>query len=426
MKLADLTTIPLPTDRGLTETVYIRPGARHDVHTLAAPYLGETPLVVADPETWAAVSPLPEAVAQWPRLVLPTHPHADDETVEQVRARMESEGATGALAIGAGTINDLCKRACHLLEKPYVVLGTAASMNGYASGIAAIMSAGLKTTVPATPPRSIILDTEILSQAPMTLTHAGLGDLISKPVSDTCWWLADQLDGVGYSTTPGKIVEAAVAGAAAAAGQLPEPEAVGALGKALVLSGVSMVVAGSSSPASGGEHLLSHLWDMEAVQAGEETRLHGTQVGVTTCITAALYQRLLKVTEPDFPPVPSWADEEARLKAAHGELAPIVLEPSKGKHGTAERRVAIMRARWSEMLADLKARTLPTPAEVRAILDAAGAPSTLEAINEDRANAARVLRLARDIRNRITVLDVAYDLGVLPDAAEAVLDEAGV
>ena len=98
-------------------------------------------------------------------------------------------------------------------------------MNGYASGIAAILSQGLKTTVPARPPRAIILDTDILSAAPPQLTQAGLGDLMSKPVSDSDWWLANQLEGSGYSALPSTIVDHAVGEAIAhAAGPLAYPK----------------------------------------------------------------------------------------------------------------------------------------------------------------------------------------------------------
>ena len=112
-------------------------------------------------------------------------------------------------------------------------------MNGYASGIAAILSNGLKTTVPAAPPRAIILDTAVLAAAPARLTQAGLGDLMSKPVSDSDWWLSDQLEGTGYSTLPSEIVDHAVHAAIAAAGGLAQREesAHGDLGLALVWRG---------------------------------------------------------------------------------------------------------------------------------------------------------------------------------------------
>jgi glycerol-1-phosphate dehydrogenase [NAD(P)+] len=301
-------------------------------------------------------------------------------------------------------------------------------MNGYASGIAALISGGLKITAPARPPRAIVLDTDVLARAPLALTRAGIGDLLSKPVSDSDWWLSDRLEGTGYGELPGRIVDAAVAEASARAAGLATGDAAAqaALGRALVLSGVAMVVAGSSAPASGGEHLLSHLWDMEALAAGRETRLHGAQVGVATCISAALYQRLLRLDRPSFTEPPPWAEEEARLRAEHGALAPSVLGPAKRKHGRAAERIAWLRDHWPELRDALAARRLPTPAEVRAPLAACGAPHTLAMLGEDRANAARVFRLARDIRDRVTVLDVAWELGVLPGAVDAVLDESGV
>jgi len=422
MHLSDLSPVPLPPAE-LPEEVFIGPGVRAEAAEIVSRWIDGPPLVVADPQTAAAFGPL--SWAHRP-LILPEHPHADDETVARV---VEALGAApGIVTIGSGTINDLGKRAATIAGRPYVTLGTAASMNGYASGIAAILSGGLKTTVASRPPWAIVLDTEILAAAPAALTQAGLGDLLSKPVSDTDWWLADQLEGSGYSTLPGSIVDHAVEEAANAAAGLKarDPAAHGALGAALVLSGVAMVVAGSSSPASGGEHLLSHLWDMENLVAGRETRLHGAQVGVTSCITAALYQRLLKLEAPRFTDPGPWADEAARIAEAHGDLASVIAPQAQRKHARAAARVATLRARWPEIRDGMAARQLPTPEALRGILSAAGAPSTLAELGVTRPDAARVFRLARDIRDRVTVLDVAFEVGVLPNEIDDILDAAGV
>ncbi len=422
MKLSELCPVDLPP-ADLPIEVVIGPTASTQLAEVAGRYLGERPLVLADPDTWAASG---QPKVNGALHLLDAHPHADDDTVESVRRALH--GHTGVLAIGSGTINDLAKRAAHLEGRPYVVLGTAASMNGYASGIAAILSDGLKTTVPARPPMAIILDTKILAEAPPRLTQAGLGDLMSKPVSDSDWWLANELEGSGYSELPSQIVDHAVTAAITAASGLAQgdQEAHGALGKALVLSGVAMVVAGSSSPASGGEHLLSHLWDMERLSAGQETRLHGAQVGVTTCITSALYQRLIALEEVQLPERPTWAAEAARITREHGQLANVVLAQSEKKFSRSAARAEVLSSRWPQIRAGLAARALPSPREIREALDAAGAPSTLAALDEPRKNAARIFRLARDIRDRVTVLDLAFELGVLPQAIEDVLTEAGV
>lgn len=420
MRLVDLCPVEIPADPRLPAEVFIGPDALEALPDLVQRYLGEAPFWLADPETWAAAG---LAGDPW---LLESHPHADDATAARVTAA--SLGCTGIVAIGSGTINDLAKKAAAAHGVGFVIVGTASSMNGYASAIAAILSNGLKTTQPAAPARAIVLDTGILGAAPPALTRAGLGDLLSKPVSDTDWWLADQLEGSGYSALPGAIVDHAVQAASDAAGGLMSGDAKAhtALGTALTLSGVAMVVAGSSSPASGGEHLLSHLWDMEALVKGDETRLHGAQVGVTSCITAAIYQRLLALESPDFAEPRPWAEEEARIRAAHGALADVVVPQAKAKHARAGDRLTTLRERWPAIREGLKARALPTSADLRAILSACAAPSTLAALGADRDDTARILNIARDIRDRVTVLDVAYAVGILPGSAAAVLDEAGV
>ena len=202
--------------------------------------------------------------------------------------------------------------------------------------------------------------------------------------------------------------------AVSAASGLPArvPEAHGALGEALILSGVAMVAAGSSSPASGGEHLISHLWDMENVANGKATRLHGAQVGVATCISAALYAVLLNCQRPEFQEPPTWAEESARIKSEHGPCRAI-LRHAENKHRRAHRRVAYLRDHWKSVS---PLRTTSCPQTIRNILDSAGAPATLKALGESKQNTARVFRLARDIRDRVTVLDVAFELGIFPSA----------
>jgi glycerol-1-phosphate dehydrogenase [NAD(P)+] len=432
MKLRDLCPLPLPSGLDLPEDVAIGEGARWDLGEMLARHLPEPRLWVADPDTWRAARPEADRrfldATETELELLPPCPEADDDNVELVTARIRRLRAAGVVAVGSGTVNDVVKLAATRAGVPYVVAGTAASMNGFASGIAAILSRGLKTTVAARPPRAIVLDTGVLAAAPAALAQAGLGDLLSKPVSTTDWWLEDQLDGSGFSELPERIVEAAVTAAAAQAAGLRarEPRAHEALARALVLSGVAMVVAGKSSPASGGEHLMSHFWDMEAHAAGRATRLHGAQVGVATAITAALYRALLDFERAEVVEPPSWDEEAARIEREHGALSPAVLEPARRKHSRASARARALRERWSELRAALDARRVPRPAAIRAVLEEAGAPATLEALGVPREDARRALLLARDIRDRVTVLDLAFALGFLPGGADAVLDAAGV
>ena len=302
------------------------------------------------------------------------------------------------------------------------------SMNGYASGIAAILDQGLKTTVPAAPPRAIILDTHVLSRAPAELAQAGLGELISKPVSDTDWWLAGQLGEANYSELPGQIVQHAMEKATADPTALRNgcPTAHGALGEALVLSGIAMVVAGSSSPASGGEHLISHLWDMENIILNHPKHLHGAQVGVTTCISAAIYSLITEIEDPEWVSTTSLSEERRRIRRDHPELAEVILEQAISKHSRSAKRVQTLQNNWSAILAGLRARDIPKPTYFKQLLKDAGAPCSISSFNHTRQDARRTISIAKDIRDRFTVLDLATDLGLLPNHAELILQRAGL
>jgi len=434
MKLMDLCSETLPGDLGLSEEVLIGPGLCGEVPRLGAEYVGRRPLWLADPDTWEALCKVDvERASGRPENrqalhLLPQAPHADTEQVGQTCAAVEAGGFSGIIAVGAGTVNDIAKMSATLSGVPYMAFATAASMNGYASGIAAILVDGLKTTIPAKPPRAIVLDSSVLASAPPQLAAAGLGDLLSKPVSTADWWLGNRLEGSGFETLPGRIVDEAVTLATKHAAGLPagEAESHEALARALVLSGVSMVVAGSSSPASGGEHLLSHLWDMEAIICGKELRLHGAQVGVATCLCAALYHHLVNLESPEFPKLPNWPRTAERIRIAHGELAEAVLPQAERKFAGFARRNALLRNEWPQVRSELAALGLPAAAEIRATLQAAQAPASLDQLGIDRDEAFDALSRARDIRDRYTVLDLAFELGFFPGGIRQVIATAGV
>jgi len=91
------------------------------------------------------------------------------------------------LAVGSGSVNDVCRMVSYRLGIPYGVLGTAPSMDGYASNGAAMILGGMKETVAAGLPRAIIADVDVLSQAPLEMIKAGFGDIIGK-YSALCDW----------------------------------------------------------------------------------------------------------------------------------------------------------------------------------------------------------------------------------------------
>ncbi|MEW6239071.1 MAG: sn-glycerol-1-phosphate dehydrogenase [Candidatus Omnitrophota bacterium] len=423
MKLQELCPVPLPSGLNLTQEVWIGPGVIRHLPEAIERYLREKTLRIADPDTWEAFMRDGQAPAEPAPHLLPRHTHGDEAAING--ALSLADGKSGLIAIGSGVINDLVKYISYQRKIPYIVAGTAASMNGYASAIAAIMMKGVKVTLPAAPPRAIILDTNILRAAPPALAQAGLGDLLSKPLCAADWWMGVQLEGGRFDDLPGKIVDRAIRQAVARASALARGEeaAFQALGEALTLSGVSMAVAGDSRPASGGEHLISHFWDMEALAQDKPMRLHGAQVGVSSCLCAAVYQRILALEKPIFADPAPWDVEEQRIRRDHGILAGAVLDHAKRKRDKADARLAILREQWPRLREGLTMLQIPRLIDLQTPLIAAGAPHTLRDLGVSKEEAARSVRLARDIRDRHTVLDLAFELGLFPDAIEEIVEE---
>ena len=393
------------------------------VRELAPP--GAPVLLLADPDTRdAAGTRTRELLARAghpveERLTGRT-PHCDDVTLETLAAEIRTSPAL-LVAVGAGTINDLGKLLAARLGVPQVTVATAASMNGYASSIAAFTERGLKRTIAAPPPAALVLDATILAAAPPRLRAAGFGDLLSKPVSSADWLLARALVDEPVCETALAVADAAASGIRerAAAIGTGDPGAVLSLGVALVLSGISMAVAGASSPASGGEHLVSHYLDISADAWKRAPRLHGEQVAVGTLASLALYRELRDAGPPD-PAVPSPAEEDDRaLRRLHGHLPPrtleVLLAEARAKRERApnrEERRRRLAAAWEATWRVLD-RQLAAGEGLADDLRRAGAPTSFREIDVDPERARQVVRAARHMRNRYTVLDLAADLGRL-------------
>lgn len=360
---------------------------------------------------------------------------ADEEGVDQVQSAIRPE-TDFLIAVGAGTVNDLVKLASFRTDRPYLVCPTAPSMNGFTSAIVAILSNGVKRTVPARPPVAVVADLTILATAPAGMRRAGLGDMLSKPVSTADWKLAHLIKGEYYCDLPLALVEQAERACRANAEAIGNGKVEGLkpLTEALLLSGISMVIAGSSSPASGGEHLLSHYWDMTAHMNGRQEHLHGAQVGVATLVTATLYEKLRQLDPASIDlnalrqGYPSWSDVAERLQRVHGPLGATLQGEARKKY----QYVAEKEGEWQFILAhwqviwDALQEILVPSGHLRQILVRAGAPTTIAELGISPDELRHAFLYARDIRGRYTVLDFAHDIGVLEGLCDDVIEASGV
>ncbi|NIA13796.1 MAG: iron-containing alcohol dehydrogenase [Nitrospiraceae bacterium] len=331
-------------------------------------------------------------------------------------------GADFFVGLGSGTLCDLAKYAGSELDRPVLLFATAASMNGYASSIVALEVRGLKRTSPCTPALGVFADPEVVATAPQRMVAAGVGDFLSKNSSTSDWYAAHRLRGGYFCDRPGDFFEGTqekLLSMAERAGR-GDPEAVAFVLEALVLAGFSMVVAGSSAPASGGEHLISHYLDMKHATLGTPHDLHGAQVGVATIYTLGLWEQVLAL-EPAALDIEALLDaqpsEEAIRECIADDWGPVAEEvQTQWTEKSLDR--AAMRAelmRFQAQLPDLRERLerelLPAATVAQAIRESGGAtePEALDAPIEEYRKAQRN---ARFLRNRFTVLDLAAELGL--------------
>jgi len=375
--------------------------------------LGRHLAVVSDPATSEALGRRVERAlaARFgiQRIVLDRSPHADAATLARLVAALDVR-IDAVVAVGSGTINDLCKLAARDRGIPQLVFATAPSMNGYTSLSASITEGGLKRTVRAETPVAAFFDLGVLAAAPVRLIRAGLGDSVCRPTAQADWLLAHLLLDRPYREAPFALLahdEPALLAQARAlvAGDLA---AMRSLVRTLVLSGFGMTISGGSHPASQGEHLLSHYIEMMRPPSLAPA-LHGEQIGVCALAMAELQDRILAHRAPVVRPTAIDRDDVIRrFGAERGAACWRELEPKWIGRELAEQLTARLAASWDAMRAQIARITLGH-ARMADALTAAGAPTSPGDLGWSQALLDDAIAHAREIRNRYTFLDFALD-----------------
>lgn len=338
-------------------------------------------------------------------IVVPA-PHADAATVAQLGAAL-APGTAAVIAVGSGTINDLCKMVAFERGLPQAVFATAASMNGYTSVSASIAVDGVKRSFRTCTPAGAFFDLAVIAGAPAPLTRAGLGDSTARSTCQADWLLAHLLLGRPYREAPFALLapdeehllrESRAIGAG-------DPAAVRALVRTLVLSGFGMTLCNGSYPASQGEHLLGHY--LELIHPLDV--LHGAQIGVCTIVMAALQERILRGPAPVLRPS---SITRASLEHAYGTRTGAACWDEYVRKrldaARADELTARLAAQWDAIRARIE-RTALGPARITAVLAAAGAPTLPAELGYTDDEMARAVQNARILRDRYTFLDLAAD-----------------
>lgn len=353
----------------------------------------------------------------------------DDALLSAARERVGASDGRHLIAVGGGTLNDLAKVLSAEARRPFSLFATCASMNGWVSSNASIVRGGNKISVAARAPVHVLLDDDLLATAPEPLVGAGLADALCGPFACRDWHLAHLADGTSYDA---EIIDAVLRSLAPLTRELERGAShaavAPALTDALLVGGIAMSEAHSSAPASGAEHLVAHALDLLEIARGERPTLHGRAVAVGTILVAALWEVIAEhlASTPARGIVARAATEPDERAAAVAAWLPTLAPEAMAIVQAKQRREATRRS-LDALCTDLRALpALPKVAQVRCWLQAAGAPTHVAAVHRDASFLHAALLLARDMRDRTTVFDLAYDLGVLPARADEVVARSGL
>jgi glycerol-1-phosphate dehydrogenase [NAD(P)+] len=349
---------------------------------------------------------------------------ADRPGVATVRARLREEQPALPVAVGSGVITDLVRYAAQADDADFISVPTAASMDGYASGVAAMEFDGVKVTFPARPPLAIFADPTVLAAAPAELTRAGLGDMLGKATARVDWLAAHLLYGEPFcAAVEARVAEPFERTLELADGALAgEPDVIEALTRGLLESGVAMAMIGNSRPSSGAEHHASHFWDLLAARGLRDHAPHGLQVGYATHFAMRLqrfaYGGGIGVLRPP--------GEGAALDAGALEWLGSPPPPEVEKAVDAKRAyLSAGAASWPgpagwEPLRERIAAACGAFGAVEAALGSAAIPAEPGYLGVDARTLAATFRYSSLLRPRYTVVDFLIGQGVL----EAALGEA--
>ncbi|MCX4237720.1 iron-containing alcohol dehydrogenase family protein [Streptomyces sp. NPDC020707] len=181
------------------------------------------------------------------------------------------------VGLGGGKIIDCAKFAAARIGLPLVAVATNLSHDGLCSPVATLDNDAGRGSYGVPNPIAVVIDLDVIREAPVRFVRSGIGDALSNISAVADWELANR--------EKGEQIDGLAAAMARQAGEavLRHPGGVGddaflqVLAEGLVLTGISMSVAGDSRPASGACHEINHGFDLLFPKRAAS---HGEQCGL--------------------------------------------------------------------------------------------------------------------------------------------------
>lgn len=352
-------------------------------------------LAVYDTNT-AAAEGLVKPAADYELILDADGLHADERAVAVLREKLPDDVRI-LIAVGSGTIHDIVRYVSAETGRIFVSAPTAASVDGFASGVAAMTWNGFKRTFPAVAPTLVLADLSVISHAPFYLSRSGVGDILGKYTALSDWKIANLLTGEYYCEGIVSMMEDAVKKIRDCIDGLLDGEssAYEKLIYGLLLSGVAMELAGNSRPASGAEHHISHFLEIGAIE--NNNSLHGEKVGVGTLMALKKYKEAMKNIRFMKPPLVT----DAYLRPVFGSLTESVLMENKCDVMSGI-TPDLLAAKWP--LVTEVVQSIPPYEEILELMERIGAKTTLTDLGVEEEKLATILEFSPYVRARLTFM----------------------
>ncbi len=335
-------------------------------------------------------------------ILSPKNLHADNHGVALALAEIP-KNCDYLIAVGSGTIHDITRYCAYEKSIPFVSCPTAASVDGFCSSVAAMTWDGFKKTFEAIAPSIVVADLSIISKAPTFLTKSGFGDMVGKFIALSDWKIAHTLTDEYFCK---KIYDITLDAAKSVVENVAEIKsgdisAYEKLTYGLLMSGLAMQMLGNSRCASGAEHHISHLIEMQPEGLDVKTNaLHGEKVGVGTLIACKTYHNIKENKNIVWKDYPEIKDEYIKRMFGDTLSSSIIAENSNDSaEGITAKIIEDNMGKICDIINDI-----PTYEELIKKYKILGAKYSLSDINVSEDKLDLILEYSPLVRNRLTFM----------------------
>jgi glycerol-1-phosphate dehydrogenase [NAD(P)+] len=204
----------------------------------------------------------------------------------RLAGEMKSGRYDAVVGLGGGKIIDCAKFAAARVGLPLVAVPTNLAHDGLCSPVATLDNDSGRGSYGVPNPIGVVIDLDVIREAPARFVRAGIGDAISNINSVADWELSHRVNGEKVDGLAAAMARQAGEAVLRHPGGIGDNDFLQVLAEALVLTGISMSISGDSRPASGSCHEINHAFDL---LYPKRAAAHGEQCGLGAAF--AMYLR---------------------------------------------------------------------------------------------------------------------------------------